>query len=66
MCGNDQLDAAHSRLGTGQPGKAREMTLNISEGTVVPDFELKSLTGELVKLSDYRGKRLVIFFWASW
>ena len=39
---------------------------NVSEGTMVPDFELRSLSGEMVKLSDYRGKRLVIFFWASW
>lgn len=39
---------------------------NIPEGTTVPDFELRSLSGETVRLSDYRGKRLVIFFWASW
>ena len=39
---------------------------NIPEGTTIPDFELCSLSGEMVKLSDYRGKRLVIFFWASW
>lgn len=42
------------------------MTGRIVEGTVIPDFELKSLSGEAVKLSDYRGKYLVIFFWASW
>ncbi len=39
---------------------------NIPEGATVPDFELRSLSGETVRLSDYRGKRLVIFFWASW
>ncbi|TDI90441.1 MAG: redoxin domain-containing protein [Chloroflexi bacterium] len=39
---------------------------SVSEGTTIPDFELRSLSGEMVKPSDYRGKRLVIFFWASW
>lgn len=42
------------------------MPVNISEGTVIPDFELRSLSGETVRPSDYLGKRLVIFFWASW
>ena len=39
---------------------------NIPDGATIPDFELQSLSGDMVKLSDYRGKRLVIFFWASW
>ena len=35
-------------------------------GDAAPDFALSSLDGEEVKLSDYRGKRLVLFMWASW
>src|SRR5690625_3326828 len=31
-----------------------------------PDFELKNLKGETVKLSDYRGKTVMLNFWASW
>lgn len=31
-----------------------------------PDFELTSLTGETVKLSDYKGKMVMLNFWASW
>lgn len=31
-----------------------------------PDFELVSLAGDSVRLSDYRGKRLMINFWATW
>jgi peroxiredoxin len=42
------------------------MVANIPDGSAVPDFELKSLSGELVRPSDYLGKRLVMFFWASW
>ncbi|OED36179.1 hypothetical protein AB834_03300 [PVC group bacterium (ex Bugula neritina AB1)] len=32
----------------------------------VPDFSLKTLSGKSVKLSDYRGKTVLIDFWATW
>lgn len=32
-------------------------------GDTAPDFELQSDTGETVKLSDFRGKRVVVFFY---
>ena len=32
-------------------------------GTIAPSFELPSETGEKVKLSDFRGKRVVLFFY---
>lgn len=35
-------------------------------GAVLDDFELISLDGESVKLSDYRGKKVIINFWATW
>ena len=31
-----------------------------------PDFELKDRTGKLVKLSDFRGKKVMLVTWASW
>ena len=31
-----------------------------------PNFELKSLTGEKVTLSDFKGKKIFINFWATW
>lgn len=31
-----------------------------------PNFTLKNLKGETVKLSDYKGKVVMINFWASW
>jgi peroxiredoxin len=35
-------------------------------GDPAPDFSLKSLNGEELRLSDYRGKRVLLFVWASW
>ncbi len=34
------------------------------KGTQAPDFELASLDGGKVKLSDYRGKPVLLAFWA--
>ncbi|NCO42168.1 MAG: hypothetical protein COZ06_09185 [Armatimonadetes bacterium CG_4_10_14_3_um_filter_66_18] len=35
-------------------------------GQPVPDVELADLDGNRVKLSDFRGKRVAVFSWASW
>lgn len=35
-------------------------------GMTAPDFELKTLAGDTVKLSDYRGKKVFLNFWATW
>lgn len=39
---------------------------DIEIGKEAPDFTLKNLNGEEVSLSDYRGKIVLINFWATW
>jgi peroxiredoxin len=39
---------------------------NVKEGDRAPDFELYTLDGELIKLSDYTGKIVIVDFWATW
>jgi peroxiredoxin len=36
------------------------------KGEQAPDFVLKSLSGENVRLSEFRGQVVLINFWASW
>ena len=38
----------------------------VSGERVAPDFELMTTDGKLLKLSDYRGKIVIIDFWATW
>lgn len=35
-------------------------------GDVAPDFTLNTLDGDSVELSDYRGKPVIVNFWATW
>lgn len=38
----------------------------LEKGNLAPDFELVTLDGDKVKLSDFRGKKVLLNFWASW
>lgn len=38
----------------------------LAENQIAPDFKLKTLDGKEVKLSDYRGKKVILNFWATW
>lgn len=44
------------------PSEAR----GIPTGEPAPDFTLKNLDGKTVRLTDYRGKVVLIDFWATW
>ncbi|MCM3571249.1 redoxin domain-containing protein [Neobacillus mesonae] len=38
----------------------------VQEGNSAPDFELTTLEGDKIKLSDYKGKKVILNFWATW
>ena len=44
----------------------RESVIKTAEGQVIPDFSLPSLNGEEVAISSFRGKYVLLDFWASW
>lgn len=43
-----------------------ESVVGLNVGDMAPDFHLTTLDGEEVALSDYRGSRVWINFWATW
>jgi len=47
----------------GMVPSARKAFLN---SAMAPDFELTDRNGDVVRLSDFRGKKVMIITWASW
>ncbi len=43
-----------------------KVSVGVKQGNLAPDFELKTLDGKNIKLSDLRGKRVVVNLWATW
>ena len=39
---------------------------SLQTGQIAPDFELKTIDGEKVALSDFRGQPVMLNFWALW
>lgn len=48
-----------------QAGGSSLATGNVA-GKLAPDFQLTSIDGKPVKLSDFKGKAVVLNFWATW
>jgi thiol-disulfide isomerase/thioredoxin len=46
-------------------GNPEPLQANDAKGKVAPDFTLQDLDGKPVKLSDYRGKAVLLNFWAT-
>lgn len=58
--GNEQLDVEMEVEDDGAP------VVGLMKGNIAPDFVLESLDGEERKLSDYRGKKVILNMWATW
>jgi len=56
-------DDKHGVWYFGQDAGTRRAALKSLEA---PDFELPDLDGEMHRLSDYRGKKVLLAAWASW
>ena len=42
------------------------LEVGMKEGQLVPDFVLPTVDGQQLRLSDLRGKKLLLFNFASW
>ncbi|MGG1658551.1 peroxiredoxin family protein [Brevibacillus sp. NRS-1366] len=63
------VDGGRSPSTTMAPGSTNaqgNLTIGIEKGNLAPDFELQTLTGGQVKLSELRGKKVIVNLWATW
>jgi hypothetical protein len=61
----DVSDARARRLGARAEGALFELR-SLQIGMLVPDIEAEDINGVAFKLSDYRGKVIVLDFWGHW
>lgn len=50
----------------GNDGTGSMVEFGLSAGNTAYDFELEDMEGNTVRLSDFRGKKVFLNFWASW
>jgi cytochrome oxidase Cu insertion factor (SCO1/SenC/PrrC family) len=46
--------------------KSGPPTIGVDEGQIAPEIEGDDIDGKHFKLSDYRGKVVLLDFWATW
>ncbi len=61
---NPSLSAADE--GGTRRNEAMMLSTAPAVGELVPDLVLPTLDGTTIRVSDFRGQRLLIFMWASW
>jgi len=47
-------------------GTEESIPIDKDDVVIAPDFELESLDGTMIKLSDLRDKNIIVNFWATW
>ena len=52
--------------GTGFLNASARLPQELSVGGIAPEFQLSSLSGKNVALSDFKGKPVILFIWATW
>lgn len=49
-----------------EKSQSNSLKVGIEEGNIAPDFELKTIEGKTMKLSEQKGKKVFLNFWATW
>jgi len=64
----ENKDKKEDKNDTDKEAESKETMIKVGleKGNLAPDFELETLDGEKVSLSDFRGKRVMLNFWATW
>ena len=63
---DEELDALLKEAGGAINNNGSEVQFGASKGDTAYDFYLEDMDGNFVSLSDFRGKKVFLNFWASW
>lgn len=56
-------NTASMQIGANQ---GQGLEVGLQKGNLAPDFELRSIDGQAIKLSNLRGKKVILNVWATW
>lgn len=62
----DYIDSGDDNSKSGKNTSSEGYEIGLEIGNMAPDFQLQNLKGEDVALSDFRGSRVIVNFWATW
>ncbi|MHA6252357.1 TlpA family protein disulfide reductase [Oceanobacillus sp. CAU 1775] len=65
ISGNSKDEMTEKMESTGLDNDSNLET-GLKSGMLAPDFELKMMDGEILRLSDLRGEKVLLNFWATW
>lgn len=64
--GYDYVQKSSDRHEMAANPEETEVETGIAKGQLAPNFMLMDLEGNEVRLSDFRGKKVLVNFWATW
>ncbi|EST54516.1 cytochrome C biogenesis protein [Brevibacillus panacihumi W25] len=66
LIGWGMLNTGSSSLVPGQASGNETLKVGLNKGELAPDFELRTLENERIRLSELKGQKVILNLWATW